>query len=214
MRVVEIFKSIDGEGVRVGYPVTFIRLEGCNLRCSYCDTKYSYDDAEYTEMSVDDILMEVVNLHCNRITITGGEPLYHEDIYTLVDNLCDAGYEVNIETNGSILLAWSVIRENTIITMDWKCKGSGMTSEMCKDNLKRLRRKDVIKFVVSSEEDLNQARKLMIYSGCKAQVFISPVFGKIEPKEIVEYILSHGENDWRVQVQLHKIIWDPEKRGV
>lgn len=209
MKVVEIFKSIDGEGIRAGYPVTFIRLQGCNLRCSYCDTTYSY--YESTEMSVDEIMEEVERLGSKRITVTGGEPLIHEDIILLLLTLDNRGYLVNIETNGSIPIT-DVISKTNIITMDYKCPSSGMEDKMFLDNLKHLRKCDVLKFVVGSTEDLDVCKRL--YKFTKAHVFISPVFGKIEPKDIVSYILDNNMYECRIQLQLHKIIWNPEERGV
>ena len=212
MKVVEIFKSIDGEGIRAGFPVTFIRLEGCNLRCSYCDTKYSYENANYTEMTFDEIYNKVYKLGCKRITLTGGEPLIHEDVDKLINILTFNGFQVNIETNGAVNIEPYVRRRNILITMDYKCPSSGMSDAMLLSNLDLLTRNDVIKFVVGNKEDLDTCRDLIKYT--KAQVFISPIFGKIEPKEIVEYMLEHDMQNCRVQLQIHKIIWNPEERGV
>lgn len=211
MKVIEIFKSIDGEGIRAGYPTIFIRLAGCNLRCSYCDTKYSYEKEKSSDMTPEQIYKKVFKLGGKRITLTGGEPLIHKDVDDLINLLLNKGYEVNIETNGSVDIS-PFLYENCIITMDYKCAGSGMEDKMLLDNLKILRRQDVLKFVVSNKHDLGTA--LNIYPNTRASVYISPVFGKIEPEEIVNYMLEHGMEDCRVQVQLHKIIWNPEKRGV
>lgn len=212
MKVVEIFKSLDGEGLRAGLPATFIRLEGCNLRCSYCDTRYSYQDAQYTIMTPEEIYTKVYKLGCNRITLTGGEPLIHEDVEQLVDILTQNGFEVNIETNGSINISNYINKPNVIITMDYKCPSSGMCDEMLLTNLPILRRGDVLKFVVGSKEDLDACRDLIKRVDC--QIYISPVFGKIKLKEIAEYILEHDMQNCRLQVQLHKIVWDPSQRGV
>ena len=212
MKVVEIFKSIDGEGIRAGFPVTFIRLEGCNLRCSYCDTKYSYENANYTEMTVDEIYNKVYKLGCKRITLTGGEPLIHEDVDRLINILTFNGFQVNIETNGAVNIEPYVRRRNILITMDYKCPSSGMSDAMLLSNLDLLTRNDVIKFVVGNKEDLDTCRDLLKYT--KAQIFISPIFGKIEPKEIVEYMLEHDMQNCRVQLQIHKIIYEPDARGV
>ena len=211
MKVVEIFKSIDGEGIRVGYPVTFIRLAGCNLRCNYCDTKYSYEDEKFTEITPQEIYNQVYKLGGKRITLTGGEPLIHKDVKVLVDLLIQKGYEVNIETNGSVDITL-FLDKHTIITMDYKCAGSGMEDKMLLDNISKLRKQDVLKFVVSDDNDLDTVQR--IYQNTKATVYISPVFGRIEPKQIVEYMLEHNMENCRVQVQLHKIIWNPEERGV
>ena len=211
MKVVEIFKSIDGEGIRVGYPVTFIRLAGCNLRCNYCDTKYSYENEKFTEMTPQEIYIQVYKLGGKRITLTGGEPLIHKDVKVLVNLLIQKGYEVNIETNGSVDITL-FLDKHTIITMDYKCAGSGMEDKMLLDNISKLRKQDVLKFVVSDDNDLDTVQR--IYQNTKATVYISPVFGRIEPKQIVEYMLEHNMENCRVQVQLHKIIWNPEERGV
>ena len=211
MKVVEIFKSIDGEGIRVGYPVTFIRLAGCNLRCNYCDTKYSYADEKFTEMTPQEIYNQVYKLGGKRITLTGGEPLIHKDVKVLVDMLIQKGYEVNIETNGSVDITL-FLDKHTIITMDYKCASSDMEDKMLLDNISKLRKQDVLKFVVSDDNDLDTVQR--IYRNTKATVYISPVFGRIEPKQIVEYMLEHNMENCRVQVQLHKIIWNPEERGV
>ena len=212
MKVVEIFKSLDGEGLRAGVPATFIRLEGCNLRCSYCDTRYSYENAAYTIMTPEEIYRKVYKLGCNRITLTGGEPLIHEDVEQLVNILTQNGFEVNIETNGSINISNYINKPNVIITMDYKCPSSGMCDEMLLTNLPILRRGDVLKFVVGSKEDLDACRDLIKRVNC--QIYISPIFGKIELREIAEYILEHDMQNCRLQVQLHKLIWDPNARGV
>lgn len=215
MKVVEIFKSIDGEGIRAGFPVTFIRLAGCNLRCEYCDTTYSYDVSKAKEMTISEILASVSSLNCKRITLTGGEPLIHDSVEGLIRLLVRRGYEVNIETNGSVdITPYVNVSGNPIITMDYKCPCSGMEDKMLKSNLLRLRKTDVLKFVVGSVKDLLRCHEIIRCNDIKAQIFISPVFGKIEPKEIVDYVIGHNMNDCRVQLQLHKIIWDPELRGV
>lgn len=215
MKVVEIFKSIDGEGIRAGFPVTFIRLAGCNLRCEYCDTTYSYDVSKAKEMTISEILASVSSLNCKRITLTGGEPLIHDSVEGLINILVRRGYEVNIETNGSVdIQPYVNASGNPIITMDYKCPCSGMEDKMLKSNLLMLRKTDVLKFVVGSVKDLLRCHEIICCNDIKAQIFISPVFGKIEPKEIVDYVIGHNMNDCRVQLQLHKIIWDPELRGV
>ena len=216
-KVVEIFRSIDGEGIRTGLPVTFIRLFGCNLRCNYCDTNYSYGDNPYTTMDTYTILNEVGKLGVKRITLTGGEPLIQDNIKELIDSLLLNDYEVNIETNGAVdLYKFQEYKynKNVIFTMDYKCKGSGMNEHMWFSNFKLLREQDVLKFVVSDEADLDSMRVLIRNLQPKARVFVSPVFGRIEPCEIVDYILKHELFNVTTQVQLHKIIWNPNERGV
>lgn len=213
MKVVEIFKSIDGEGIRAGFPVTFIRLAGCNLRCSYCDSNYACDwkDEDVTEMTPKEIFKNVYLKGNTRITLTGGEPLIHEDVDSLIDILTGSGFEVNIETNGSVDIE-RYLQRNIIVTMDYKCPSSNMTEQMLLENLELLRKQDVLKFVVGSKQDLDCCRDIIKYTD--AQIFISPVFGKIEPKEIVEYMIEHDMQHCRIQLQMHKIIYDPNARGV
>lgn len=216
-KVNEIFVSIDGEGVRTGLPTVFIRLYGCNLKCSYCDTRYSCENSEYTEMSLMDILEQVLSYGVPRVTLTGGEPLIHEGVKDLINSLVVNGIEVNIETNGAVDLSdfWEFrYSSKVIITMDYKCASSGMEDKMNLWNLKLLQPKDVIKFVVSNYNELEKMEYILEESECKAQPYVSPVFGAIEPKELVEYILDNKLNNVKVQVQLHKIIWNPNMRGV
>lgn len=221
MKVVEIFKSIEGEGIRAGLPATFIRLYGCNLRCEYCDTKYSYAEADekctppYCTMTVEQIIEAVMHFGCQNITITGGEPLIHSGIERLIDLLLLCGCEVNIETNGTIAVPHKYKNERRLIfTMDYKCPGSGMNEKMERYPFDTLRDHDVLKFVVSDENDLDKMVEVLETIDSTPAVFVSPVFGKIEPAQIVEYLLNHQLHDIRVQLQLHKIIWDPDQRGV
>lgn len=214
MKVVEIFKSIDGEGKRAGLPTTFIRLYGCNLHCSYCDTRYGCENNNYTELSITDIVNTVKKLGLKSITLTGGEPLIHEDVNCLVQTLLKNGCQVNIETNGSVNIEKYCGVSGLFLTMDYKCFTSGMQNMMNLNNLKLLNKKDVLKFVVGSDIDLYEAMDILHeYNPC-CQVYFSPVFGKIEPSHIVDFILKNELNDCKVQLQMHKIIWDPDKRGV
>ena len=216
-KVNEIFLSIDGEGCRTGLPVVFVRLYGCNLNCSYCDTRYSCEGQEYKEMSLYDILVEVLNYGVPRVTLTGGEPLIHPGVKDLITSLVANDIEVNIETNGAVDLDEFIefkYNSKVVFTMDYKCKSSGMEEKMILSNLVFLQPKDVIKFVVSNYNEMEEMEYILEASKCKAQAYVSPVFGAIEPKELVEYVLDNGLNDVKVQVQLHKIIWEPTKRGV
>lgn len=229
--VAEIFYSIDGEGVRTGLPVIFIRLFGCNLNCSYCDTRYACkaDEADengivgFDMMDFDRIMFNIKQYEpCKCITLTGGEPLIHENTARLVMLLRQNGYEVNIETNGAVDLRPFIVYQDGFdspgeyfFTMDWKSISSGESDKMLVENLGVLETHDVIKFVVGSIEDLDQMRELLEHhQGLKAQVFVSPIWNQISPRLLVEYVLEHKLTDVRVQVQLHKIIWDPNKRGV
>ena len=208
----EIFGSIDGEGVRTGYLTTFIRLNGCNLRCSYCDTGYALKVQE-PNMSLDEIMEKVHEIGFNRITLTGGEPLIHPNVKLLVENLAFGGYEVNIETNGGVALPEFTELPGVFVTMDWKCPSSGENKSMVKSNLAKLTMLDVLKFVVGTQEDLEEFLKIYKLN-LPCSYYISPIFGKIEPKEIVEFMKKHKTIFAAVQVQLHKIIWSPDQRGV
>lgn len=215
MKVVEIFRSVEGEGKRAGYPCTFVRFFGCNLRCSYCDSVYAHTGKDYTEMSMTEILFMVDKLGCKRVTVTGGEPLTQLGIEKFLSALSQMGYEVNVETNGSVPLVTELLNiPNVFYTMDYKTLSSGMNIFMVKDTFLKLREQDVLKCVVGTVEDMNNCVDFLKLINTKAEIFISPIFGKISPKEIVEYIQANDLYDWRVQVQLHKIIWDPNKRGV
>ena len=216
MKVVEIFKSIDGEGKRAGLPTTFIRLYGCNLNCSYCDTRYGCENDNYIVMSIKRILDRVKDLDCQSITITGGEPLIHPGIEKLINALYKAGYWINVETNGTqnIFPYRSNYRSGRLFfTVDYKCPSSGMTEKMnC--NFEYLNEDDVLKFVVGSQDDMVSALEFLEAHNIKTNVYFSPVFGKIEPVQIVDFLIENKLNDCKVQLQLHKIIWNPEERGV
>ena len=214
MLVNEIFSSIEGEGIRSGYPVTFIRLYGCNLHCSYCDTRYSCEGGDFKQMSVDEILDVVADLGFHRVTVTGGEPLIHKDVNELLMALIKAGYEVNIETNGAVYVAPYTHSAKMIITLDYKSISSGENASMWLSNIPLLRKRDVLKFVVGSQEDLDDMRRIVIDYNPICSIYVSPIFGKIEPKEIVEYIKEHKLENCRVQLQMHKFIWPPQQRGV
>lgn len=214
--VTEIFDSIDGEGKRTGYMAVFLRLAGCSLRCSYCDTAYSLTLEDTAEaLTEEEVLSRIRAYPWKRVTMTGGEPMLHP-IHHLCEVLGEEGYDINIETNGAVPL-WRERPEGVFYTMDFKCSGSGMKSYMNLDNFKLLTGKDVLKFVVSSEEDLHEMKKIVNHHFSSAhhpEFFVSPVWGRIEPAELVEYVRKNRLQDVRVQVQLHKIIWDPDRRGV
>lgn len=213
MKVVEIFKSIDGEGKRAGLPTTFIRLHGCNLSCSYCDSKYACTGDEYTEMTPEQIIEYVLDLGINSVTVTGGEPLIHDDINFLLEKLNHFGFDVNVETNGSQNI--SIHRFPGVwFTVDYKCPTSKMTDKMNPYLFERqLRSNDVLKFVVGSEEDMNAALQVIEKYRPNCSVYFSPVFG-FDAKKIVEFMMEHELYHCKVQLQLHKYIFDPNARGV
>lgn len=216
MKIVEIFNSVEGEGKRAGVPCTFIRLYGCNLNCAYCDSRYACeDDQDYKpwDISIPNILHAVENYGCPFVTVTGGEPLIHPGVDLLLETLVDKGFFVNVETNGSVVPRYR--NSHVFYTMDYKTNSSGMTELMNEEAFASLNFMDVIKFVVGSEEDLNQVLTFTeSHPNIKSQIFVSPVFGKIKASEIVEYIRQNSLWNWRVQLQMHKYIWDPNQRGV
>jgi 7-carboxy-7-deazaguanine synthase len=213
MKLLESFKSINGEGMYQGFPTLFLRFVGCNLRCSYCDTTYSYNGGE--EKTAEEIMRMVVESGFPRVTITGGEPLLQgNEMYQLCNSLLRCGIKIEVETNGSLDITELPYNSQLCVTMDWKLPGSGMMNEMHTANLQYLEKKDVLKFVCGSREDLDMARHVLQTHKPKCNIFFSPVFGKIEPSEIVEYLLEKKMYDCRVQIQSHKVIWDPAKRGV
>lgn len=225
MKVVEIFNSIEGEGSRAGYLATFIRLHGCNLRCSYCDSMYACSGDDFENMSYLDIITRANEYACKRVTITGGEPLIHDDIDKLVYGLISCGYFVNIETNGSICIdrlvenlssefSTSYINEHVMFTVDWKSLSSRMSKYNLRDNLRLMGPKDVLKFVVGCDQDLDQMKDLLSHHDVKCQVFVSPIFGDIEPKHIVEYLQKSELINVRFQLQIHKFVWPADMRGV
>lgn len=242
MKVSEIFKSIEGEGLRTGQTAVFVRLHGCNLRCSYCDSMYAVEGNDFKTMSVAEIV-EAVESYRNEsgvkcVTLTGGEPLLHPGIDELLHKLSEAGFLVNIETNGTVPCKWRL--PDLFYTMDWKCKSSGMSSKMKMENIESLNAQDVLKFVVGSFEDLEEAESVVAelshrkssrsrdiaptaetaavaIATSMPHIFISPVYGELSNEEIVNWMLASKimtANNARFQVQLHKIIWDPNKRGV
>ena len=206
MLVNEIFFSIDGEGKRAGELAAFIRLTGCNLRCSYCDTEYAFHEGKI--MTVEKIADAVKNYF--NITLTGGEPLC-QNCHELIKILSD--HEINIETNGSIDISEYRNYPQVFFTIDYKCPSSDMQNKMFEKNFELLNGADVLKFVVGDLNDLNTAKNFCDFYKPKSLIYISPVFGKINPAEIVEY-MKKNLCGWRLQLQLHKYIWNPEKRGV
>ena len=225
MKVCEIFKSIEGEGLRTGLAAVFVRLHGCNLRCSYCDSMYAVEGNDYKQMSVAQVVDAINAYHSESgvkcVTITGGEPLLHAGTDELLQTLCDKGFEVNVETNGTVPCKYK--HSNLFYTMDWKCKSSGMSGKMQIENIATLGKNDVLKFVVGSIEDLNETENVVARlaeikgSNQMPHIFVSPAFGTLEYEKIVEWMLSSKtmtKNCTRFQVQLHKVVWNPDKRGV
>lgn len=202
--------------MRTGELACFIRLSGCNLRCSYCDTKYALENNSGEELSIEKIIEKVDKIGFKNITITGGEPLIHKDIDELISKLLNKGYNINIETNGSIDIKNYLGK--CLITMDYKCPSSLMEKSMNLSNLEKLTENDVLKFVIN-EKDFNAVKKILKKYDLKCYVYLSPIFGDIDLKKIVEFMKecnsqSINMQKVRMQVQLHKIVWKPDERGV
>jgi 7-carboxy-7-deazaguanine synthase len=229
MFITEIFKSIQGEGTRAGLPCIFVRLTGCNLRCTWCDTAYAFHGGK--KMSVEEVLQQVDgmsgraagdgSLAIPLVEITGGEPLLQEEIYPLAEKLLASGYQVMVETSGERFIG--KLPAEVIRIVDVKCPDSGEADTFEMTNLGELTEKDEVKFVISSRKDYEFAREFTREHGLAGrvrEVLFSPVHddpqGKwagMEPRTLVEWMLEDGLNV-RLGLQLHKIVWDPAMRGV
>ncbi len=218
MKVVEKFVSINGEGTRAGELAVFVRFKGCNLRCTYCDTKWAYEaDCPFEEMSPEDIHDYIKSTGVRNVTLTGGEPLLQKDIDKLLELLIkDDFLRVEIETNGAVDLSRFCDNNRPVFTMDYKLPSSGCEESIILENFGLLGADDTVKFVSGSVEDLEKAKELIDRYDLldKCHVYFSPVFGSIEPVEIVNFMIANKMNEARVQIQMHKVIWDPDKKGV
>ena len=211
LKVNEIFYSIQGESTHAGERCVFVRLTYCNLRCTYCDTEYAFYEGE--DRSVDEIIEEVKKHDCNLVEITGGEPLMQDESKELISKLCDMGFEVMLETGGSLPVK-DVDRRVKII-FDLKCPSSGMMKKNLLENIRYLKSNDEIKFVIGDRGDYDWANEIISEYKLTDNftVIFSPVFGEIESVELVNWILNDKLNV-RFQLQIHKFIWEPDKRGV
>lgn len=224
--VIEKFYSIDGEGPTAGEIATFIRLGGCNLNCSWCDTGYSIEKNIMGEqMTAREIHEYIKDNGATNVTITGGEPLIQTGISDLLVLLSkDPELAIHIETNGSVsikefkdkLFTEKCGKTNISFILDFKLPHSNMEKHMNRENLNLVDKNDVYKFVVASKEDLEVAQEIIVKYNLvnRTLVYLSPVLGKIELQDIVEFMKEHKMNKVRLQVQLHKIIWSPDMRGV
>ena len=216
--VAERFTSINGEGRKAGELAVFIRFRKCNLNCSYCDTKWANTDNYPAEMlSAEQIAGYVYGTGVKNVTLTGGEPLLQENLGELIDILMEQGNSVEIETNGSISIEELSKRKNRpSFTLDYKLPDSGMERAMELRNYNFLRKKDTVKFVSGSISDLETAVKIIEKYELlkKCSVYISPVFNRINPADIVDFMKKNNLNGVKLQLQLHKFIWNPEERGV
>ncbi len=218
-KVVEKFESINGEGQRAGQLAIFIRFKGCNLKCSYCDTKWANElDADFEVLTDLEIYNYIKQTGISNVTLTGGEPLLQEGIEELLVRLSkDKSLFVEIETNGSIdIIDILKIPNGPSVTLDYKLPDSLMSQYMHVTNFENITRNDTVKFVAGSLDDLEHAKKIIEnYSLIeKSNVYISAVFGKIELEEIVNFMKINNLNGVSMQLQLHKVIWDSERKGV
>jgi len=208
----EIFYSIQGESTYAGRPCVFVRLTACDLRCSWCDTPYAFHEGR--KRSLDEVLAEVDRLDCPLVEVTGGEPLLQDDVYPLMRSLLDRGSTVLLETGGHRSTA--EVPAAVVTILDVKCPGSGEAHRNDWSNLERLRPHDEVKFVVQDREDYEFARDVITKHRLKeraAAVHLSPVHGVMDLRLLSEWVLA-DRLPARVQVQLHKYIWDPDTRGV
>ena len=211
IKIHEIYRSVQGESTHVGRPCTFIRTSGCKLRCTWCDTAHAYHDGSW--MDIDSIVNQVRELNVTLVEITGGEPMEQELISELMQDLLDEGFEVLLETGGHILCDKVPTKVRKII--DMKCPASKMDRKNNYGNLELLHSHDEVKFVIQDRNDFDWSVNLVErYNLSKrATVLFSPVHGLMDPSLLVEWILASGI-DVRFQIQMHKVIWDPEARGV
>ncbi len=213
LKVNEIFFSIQGESSHAGRPCAFIRLAGCNLRCTYCDTRYAYEEGSLLE--INDIEREISTFRCSLVEVTGGEPLLQPQTPELIRRLLDERYTVLLETNGSRDI--SVVDDRCTRIVDVKCPSSGQSGKNRLENLDIITPNDEVKFVVGDREDFDYAKCVMSTglsrrNGLKPPLF-SPAFGRLNPESLARWILE-DHLDVRLQIQLHKLIWGAEKRGV
>ena len=212
LKISEIFYSIQGESLYGGLPCIFVRLTGCNLRCSYCDTTYAHETGEL--LDIPEIFARIASFNCRLIEITGGEPLLQKETPVLISRLISAGYQVLLETNGSFDIG--KVDHRCIKIMDIKCPSSGELLKNNLENLNRLHPHDQIKFVIGNREDYQYACKTLkhIPPGLPGgNVLFSPVSGILNPAELANWILQDGLSV-RLHLQLHKIIWPDIQRGV
>ena len=211
LKINEIYYSVQGESTHSGCPCIFIRLTYCNLRCSYCDTEYAFYDGK--DMEITDIMSEIKRWDCNLVEVTGGEPLFQDECIDLLNELVNSNYEVMLETGGSLSI--SDVPKKVVKIVDFKCPNSGMVKKNLWSIVDDLQAHDEVKFVIGNREDFDWAKdRITEYSLDKiCTLLFSPTFGEIDPQQIVEWILAENL-PVRMQLQMHKMIWSPEEKGV
>ena len=209
LRINEIFYSIQGESSRIGMPTVFVRLTGCPMRCSYCDTAYAFHDGQQKE--IEEIIQEIKKFDTNYVTVTGGEPLAQKNCIDLMNQLCELGYQVSLETGGALDI--KDVHSKVKIILDVKTPKSNEDKNNFWPNLANIRTNDEIKFVIQDYEDFSWSMDIIEkYQLNQSQVLFSPVYNILANKQLAEWILKHRLNV-RLQLQLHKILWG-EKKGV
>ena len=211
LKVNEIYYSIQGESTHVGRPCIFIRLTYCNLRCTYCDTEYAFYEGK--DIEIPEIMAKIKQWNCNLVEVTGGEPLFQDECIYLLNELMNQNYEVMLETGGSLSI--SDVPIDIVRIVDFKCPSSGMEKKNLWSIVNDLQPHDEVKFVIGDREDFDWAKEMLNkYSlNKKCSILFSPTFGKIDPSLIVEWILD-GDIPVRMQLQMHKHIWESEEKGV
>jgi len=212
LKINEIYYSVQGESTFAGRPCVFIRLTYCNLRCSYCDTEYAF--YEGYDKSIDSVLDEIKKYNCNLVEVTGGEPLVQKESLELMKRLAEEGYEVLLETGGSLPI--KDIDKRVRVILDLKCPSSKMMKKNLYENIDHLKPVDEVKFVIGTKEDYEWTKEIInkYELSNKCEILLSVVFGKLEPVELVNWIIEDNLNFVRFQLQMHKFIWEPNKKGV
>ena len=212
LKINEIYYSVQGESTFAGRPCVFIRLTYCNLRCSYCDTEYAF--YEGYDKSIDSVLEEIKKYNCNLVEVTGGEPLVQKESLELMKRLAEEGYDVLLETGGSLPI--KDIDTRVRIILDLKCPSSKMMKKNLYENIDHLKPDDEVKFVIGTREDYEWTKEIInkYELSNKCEILFSVVFGKLEPVQLVNWIIEDNLNFVRFQLQMHKFIWEPDKKGV
>lgn len=211
MRITEIFHSIQGESTYAGLSCTFVRLTGCPLRCTWCDSEYTFHGG--LDLSLNEVMERVRAYDCRLVEVTGGEPLHQPEAFSLIQALCEDGCTVLVETSGAIDV--SPIDPRAHIILDVKCPGSGMMDRMDWKNFDRLTAKDEVKFVLKDRADYEWACSILTQYDLthRCAILFSPVFGELDLRQLAEWMLA-DKLSVRFQMQVHKYIWDPSMRGV
>ena len=211
LKVNEIYHSIQGESSKSGLPCVFVRLTYCNLRCTYCDTEYAFYEGK--DKSIEEIIKEIKKYNCKLVEVTGGEPLVQKECLDLMKRLCDEGFDVMLETGGSLTI--KDVDERVMVVMDLKCPSSKMEKKNLYKNIHFLKPTDELKFVIGNKEDYDWSKEIISRYDLqdKCEILFSAVYSELEPLSLVNWIIE-DKLDVRYQLQMHKYIWHPETKGV